>query len=181
MRGIGPLTPAAPQKAQLTQPLQEQLKDVFLLAVRDQAGAKAAEHREVEPRIGQLQAQRVLPLDPAPHRVGGLPIGQVLGVLQHRYQRQLPGRQAGAPTRPEHARELGIGEQRAQRVADAHRHRAFGEGGPCHPRGQLGDLRPWTRPHRHRSTILSPPEEGKAERQTILIQGISRFREATTN
>ena len=45
------------------------------------------QHRVIESRISQFQAQGVLPVDPTPNGVSGLPIGQILGELQDRDQR----------------------------------------------------------------------------------------------
>jgi hypothetical protein len=57
----------------------------------DEAGAELAEDREVEAGVVQLQAQEVLPVDAGADGVGGLAIGEPLGVLEGRDQRQSPG------------------------------------------------------------------------------------------
>jgi hypothetical protein len=41
----------------------------------------------IESRISEFQAQGVLPVDPTPYGISGLPIGQILGELQDRDQR----------------------------------------------------------------------------------------------
>ncbi|CAM5319579.1 hypothetical protein SBADM41S_07501 [Streptomyces badius] len=48
------------------------------------------QHREVEPRITQLQPERVLEVDPRPHRLRRLPVGEPLHELQHQHERQPP-------------------------------------------------------------------------------------------
>jgi hypothetical protein len=77
----------------------------------DQPLPKPGQHRVIKPRISQLQAQGVLPVDPAPHRIRGLPISQILGELQDRDQRQLPRRDPRLAPHSKRRRELLIGEQ----------------------------------------------------------------------
>jgi hypothetical protein len=59
----------------------------------DEAGAGLAEDGEVEVEAGvvQLQVEEVLPVDAAADGVGGLAIGEPLGVPEDRGQRQPPG------------------------------------------------------------------------------------------
>lgn len=47
----------------------------------NQPNAKLGEDRKIEARIGQLQPEGVLPVDPGPYRFGRLPIGEALGRL----------------------------------------------------------------------------------------------------
>jgi hypothetical protein len=54
----------------------------------DDPGAELREDAVIEPWIVEPQPERVLPQQPLPHRLGGLPVGQVFGHLQHRDQRQ---------------------------------------------------------------------------------------------
>jgi hypothetical protein len=46
----------------------------------------------MEPRVGQLQPECILPIDPAAHSISGLAVGQVLKKLEDRDQRQSPRR-----------------------------------------------------------------------------------------
>ncbi|ODA69070.1 hypothetical protein APS67_006780 [Streptomyces sp. AVP053U2] len=46
------------------------------------------QYREVGPRIAELEAERVLEVDPGPDRFRGLPVGEPFDGLQHRYQRE---------------------------------------------------------------------------------------------
>jgi len=65
---------------------------VLFGAASDQTSAELAEHREIEAWVVQGQAQQILPIQTSANRVGGLPIREALGELQHRHQRQPPGR-----------------------------------------------------------------------------------------
>lgn len=58
---------------------QEQVQDVATVVVPGQAVPELAEHRVVEARVRQFQAQRVLPVDPAADGLRGLTVGEVLG------------------------------------------------------------------------------------------------------
>ena len=88
MGGVGALLPARAHQALGFQRVQQQVQHPLLQAVLDDPGAELGQDRGVEPLIGEIQAQRILPGDLVPDRVRGLSIGQVLGHLQHRDQRQ---------------------------------------------------------------------------------------------
>ena len=66
----------------------------------------------VKARVGQLEAEEVLPVDARPHRLRGPPIGQVLAELQEGDQRR-PRRQPRLPQLGEQVGEVGIGEDGA--------------------------------------------------------------------
>jgi hypothetical protein len=55
--------------------------------VIDKPLSEPSQHCVIESRISEFQAQGVLPVDPTPYGVSGLPIGQILGELQDRDQR----------------------------------------------------------------------------------------------
>jgi hypothetical protein len=88
MGGVGALAPAPHQQPPLTEAVEHPVQQPLALAVAEQSGAELAEDRVVKAGVGQLQAQGVLPVDPAADRVGGLPVGQSLDELQHRGQGQ---------------------------------------------------------------------------------------------
>jgi len=89
--GVGALAPAPVQQATLPQPIKQERQQPLSLAIGEQPRAELGEHRGIEARIIQVEAQRVLPVQPCSHRVGGLAVGEALDELQHQHQRQ-PGR-----------------------------------------------------------------------------------------
>jgi hypothetical protein len=86
--GIGALPATLYQQPLHPQALQQPLQQLLRRIIVDQPGAELAQHRGVKPRVGQLQVQRVLPVDPAADRVGGLAVRQAFDKLQHQHQRQ---------------------------------------------------------------------------------------------
>ena len=63
---------------------------------RDEAGAELAENAEVKAWIGQLEPERILPVDPGPNSLRRLSVAQVLKELQHRHEKA-PGRKPRLP------------------------------------------------------------------------------------
>src|SRR4029450_5548823 len=116
----------------------------------DQARTELAEYGVVEAWIGEGEAERVLPIDPAPHGVRRLPVGQVLRELQHGGEREPPRCRRGLAAPGEEGRELAVLVDRPERVGDAQAERAFGEGGAGDAAG-LVERRGWVfRMQRHR-------------------------------
>jgi hypothetical protein len=66
-------------------------------AVLQQAVPEVAEHAVVEAGIVKLKAECVLEIDPAPHRLGSVTVGQVKQELQHGHRRQLCRRDRRPP------------------------------------------------------------------------------------
>lgn len=58
--------------------------------------------------IPQVPAEAVLPVDPGPHRISRLPIGQTFRILQHADQCQHPRRNGRPAAARKRFRELGI-------------------------------------------------------------------------
>ena len=96
-------------------------------------------HRGIEPRVGQLQPQEVLPVDPAPHRVGRRAVRRG----PRRTAAPARGRGARGPRRAGPARRTGreglIRIDRAQLVAQPQVDVAFGKGRARDAGGALGD------------------------------------------
>ena len=66
VRGVGPLPHPGRHQPGLFQPRQQQVQRRPSRALFQQPGPEQAQHREIEPAVGQVQAQAVLPVDPAP-------------------------------------------------------------------------------------------------------------------
>jgi hypothetical protein len=148
--GVGALAPAPVQQATLAQPIKYERQQPLSLAIGEQPRAELGEHRGIEARVTKVEAQRVLPIQPCSHRVGGLPVGEALDELQYQHQRQPRRRPRRPPPCREQLGELLISEQRAKRIAGAHHQASLGERRPGNPRRLSGDLREPIRTQRHR-------------------------------
>ena len=149
MSAVGALLATGADQALVHQHRQHRGQDLFLQAMRDQPGAELAQHAGVEPRIGQLQTHGVFPVDGPRHHLRGLPVGQVLHVLQRGYQRQRPRRLRRRAPDTERRRELLVGEYLTQLVPGRHRHTALRERRPSHQHRLLRNPHPRPRLHRH--------------------------------
>ena len=137
---VGALLAARLDQAARLEALEHPVEQQVLRPARDEAGAELGQRAEVEPRIGQLEPERVLPVDAGAHRVGGLAVAEVLEELEDRDQRQPPRREPGlAPGGIEPAEVLVLVEG-AELVAQPRDHGALGEGGAGDARGLGGDL-----------------------------------------
>jgi hypothetical protein len=163
--GVGALPPARLHQSQPRQRDQQDIQRLGLHRPRDQPGTELAEHREVEPRILQRQAQRVLPVDRAAHHVGRLTVGQVLRHRQHQHDHQLGRGDPRLAAHPEKTPEPLVGPHLAQLITDPDRQTAPGE--RCHsgPGGVGRYLRQSTRLKRHDTSTLRP-RTGKGQPQS---------------
>ncbi|GAA2351718.1 hypothetical protein SVIO_002180 [Streptomyces violaceusniger] len=109
------------------QPSQEQVQDPALQAVCQETVPEAGQYGVVEAGIGQLQAEQVLHIDPGPHRVRGLAVGEVLGELQDTDQSQPTRGDTGTPPDSEGFPELLVREQRAEGIPDPRGQAALGK------------------------------------------------------
>jgi hypothetical protein len=148
--GVGALAPAPLQQATLAQPIKHEPQQPLSLAIGEQPRAELGEHRGVKAGVVQVKAQCVLPVQPCSHRVGGLPVGEALDELQHQHQRQPRRRPRRTSPCREQLGELLVGEQRAQRIAGAHRQASLGERRPGNPQRLVGDLCEPVGAQRHR-------------------------------
>ena len=95
---VGALTTARLQKPGLPGSVEHASEQALAGFMVKQAGAELAQDAVVEARVGQVQGQKVLPVDPRPNRIGRLPVGKALAELHQRDQGQPPrrvGRLAG--------------------------------------------------------------------------------------
>ena len=88
----------------LAESLQHAVEQELLGGTSNQSAPELREDGEVEPGVRQLQGERVLPVDPSAHGVGGLAIGEILQELHDCDQRQPP---RGQPRLTAHGEELG--------------------------------------------------------------------------
>src|SRR4051795_10996619 len=80
------------EDAELSGDLKHPLQQALLRATGQKTISKLAEHAEVKARVGQREAEQVLPIDPRPDRLSRLSITQALAELHQRDQGQAPGR-----------------------------------------------------------------------------------------
>jgi len=120
--------------------------------VRQQPPPELAQHRAIEPVVAEFQAQRVLPVDPAAHRLGRLAIRQPFAELQEGRQGQAPRCQGGPPVDGEQIRERHVGEHLTQRIGQPEVRMAWRERRAGDARGLLGHRR-----QRLRAQQLLPP------------------------
>src|SRR3954451_13403661 len=92
MSGVGPLPPSCLEDAELSGDIEHPLQQALLRATSQKTVSKLAKDTKVKARVGQLEAEKVLPVDPGPDRLSGLPITQALAELHQRDQGQAPGR-----------------------------------------------------------------------------------------
>ena len=137
----------------LLQPGQGQVKEPVRPAVLQQPVAEVAQHAVVEAGIVEIEAERVLEVDPAPHRLGGVTVGQVEQELQHAHRGQLRRRDPGPPVPGIPAGEVLVRPQAVEPVPHPHRRRPGRVAGPRHPRGQLRDLDPQAGTNRHHALL----------------------------
>jgi hypothetical protein len=109
--------------------LQYQVEQAPLGPTGHQTGAELGEHRMVEAGVGQLQAEGILPVQPAAHRIRRLAVGQPFHELQHRDQRQAPRRLSRLSVYRKEVGEVFIVIEGAQRIAQLHDQCATGEAG----------------------------------------------------
>ena len=106
VRGIGALLAARLDQAPGRQLRQQRIQRHLLQPRIGYPGAELGQHRVIKARVVQGQPQQVLPVDPGPHRLSRLPVGQPLrplpgspGALLHRGRVGL-GRGAGISPGP---------------------------------------------------------------------------------
>src|SRR6266700_5467539 len=135
MGGISPLSSSCLQPAFLPEQGEHFLQQELFCILLYQTSPKFGEHRGVEPRIGEVQAQQIFPIDPSTHRICRLPIRQVLYKLHHVHEGQPPRCFGWLPFLGEQFRKMLIGVDASQDVAHLHGHIAFGISSTCYSGG----------------------------------------------
>ncbi len=127
LRAVGALLAPRLDQAACLEALQHPVQQEVLRPLSDEAGAELRKHAEVKARVGQLEAERILPVIARAHGIGSLPVARVLQELEHRDQRQPPRRKAGlTPGRVELAEVLVL-VKGAELVAQPRDHGALGK------------------------------------------------------
>jgi hypothetical protein len=99
---------------------QQGIKEEVLRLPCDEPGAERTQDGMVEARIGEVQAEDVLPINAAADGIRGLAIGETFGTLEDGSQCQARGRLCGLPTRREERRELRVVVEGAETVGHLH-------------------------------------------------------------
>ena len=148
MGGIGAHRAARADQPVGGQPFQQRVQHHLIQPAGGDAGPEFTQDRMVETGVGQVQAQRVFPVDAGADMLGGLTVRQILRLLEDRHQGKPGRRPARLAARPVAARELLIRQPLAELVAHQHRQRTLTLA-PVHRRDRRGDLRrdlrPWLR------------------------------------
>jgi hypothetical protein len=147
--GVGALGGPLADQAGLLQAGQGQVKEPVRPSFLQQPVAEVAQHAVVEAGIVELEAERVLEVDPAPHRLGGIAVRQAEQELQHAHRGQLGGRDPGAPVPGVPPGEVLVLPQAVEPVPHPHRRRPGRVAGPRHLRGRRRDLGPQAGTDRH--------------------------------
>ena len=103
----------------------------------------------MEARIVEIEAERVLEVDPAPHGLSGIAVREIEQELQHAHRGQLRRRKSRPPVPGIPAGEVLVLPQAVEPVPHPHRRRPGRVAGPRYPRGQLRDLDPQAGTDRH--------------------------------
>ena len=91
MGRVGALAATLGQEAALAAEGEQCVEQQGVGFAGHEAGAELTQDQGVKTGIGQVEAEQVLPVDASPYGIGSTAVGQVLGKLQQRDQRQPPG------------------------------------------------------------------------------------------
>src|SRR5215210_525051 len=138
MSGVSPLPPPCLEDAELSGDLEHPLQQALLRATGQKTVSKLAEDTKVKARVGQLEAEKILPIDPGPDRLSGLPIAQALAELHQRDQGQPPGWTGRLALLGIEVGKVAILEDRPEGVAQGQIGAALGKGGASDAGGLFG-------------------------------------------
>jgi hypothetical protein len=88
MGGIAPLRPPRFEEIAFLQTPQQRLQEQVFRFSLDEPRTELAQNRRIKAGIGQLQGQRIFPIDPPAHGISGLPVREAFCELQHQHQGQ---------------------------------------------------------------------------------------------
>jgi hypothetical protein len=127
---IGPLGAPSFEPAPRFAGGQKRVEQALSRRMGEQPPPKIVQQGEVKSRVGQLEAQGLLPVHTAADRIRRLAIGEPFEILHHHDQRQAPGRDFhGTPGRGIQIGEELITVERAELSTELHREVAFGKSG----------------------------------------------------
>ena len=109
----------------LTTDLQDRLQQEILRLMVQQALTKIGQSAGVKARIIQWQRERIFPIQPSPHHLGGLAVGEVFQRLQDGDQRQSPRRFCGSSPFGKQMSKVGMLIDRAERISQIHGQRSL--------------------------------------------------------
>jgi hypothetical protein len=72
--GVGALSATRLEQPAGLARVEQLVQQPFFGAAGEETGAELAQHRVVEARVGQVEAKQVLPVNPGPDRLRGLPV-----------------------------------------------------------------------------------------------------------
>ncbi len=138
VRRVGALPAARLEPATCAGLVEHEIEGPPLSLPLHQPGTQLAQDGVVAARVGDLQAERILPIQPTPHRVRCLTIRPAFQVLQHRHQCEPPGRLGGLTPRREKVREIGVAVAGAAHIAQLMGTAAWARRRAGRQRGQCG-------------------------------------------
>jgi hypothetical protein len=119
MGGIRALSPSSLEQMMRRSDFQDRVQQQHLGRSRDQTRAELAQHRTVEAGVSKRQAEQILPIDPAAHRISRLSVRQLFCELQQGHQGQAPWRLGRLTFGWEKTGKAAVVEDRAELVAQA--------------------------------------------------------------
>ncbi|GGX36334.1 hypothetical protein GCM10010341_67270 [Streptomyces noursei] len=149
--GVGALRGALAHQPGFLQAGQREVEEAIGAVALGETVAEIGQHTVVEAGVVQLHGHRVLEVDPAAHRLGGLPVRQAEQELQHADGGQLGGREARTPVTRIPVRKVLVTPQPVQAVSHPHRCRTTWVARPRDLRRQRRDLLAGTRTERQRT------------------------------
>ena len=153
VRAVGALLTARFNQATRLETLEHRVQQPVLRLPGDEARAELGQHAEVEPRVGELKPECILPIDPGTHGIGRLPVAEMLEELEDRDQGQSPRSQGRLALAGVKRSEILILVKRTELVTQPHDDGALGEGGSGNARRLGRDLADWVRMETHGSIL----------------------------
>ena len=163
------LSPLGLEQRFLLEVLQHPAQEPILSSTTEEPSSELREDAEVEARVIELKAERILPVDTGAHGIGGLATpGEVLGKLHHGEECEAPGRSRALAAAREELGEVLVSKEGAEFITHLHVQVALRESGASDLGRLLGDEEVGLREEGHGShgsgegavtCIISPASE----------------------